>query len=191
MEQHRTDGMQLVSDNVYTYYMFDHMFHYTWLIYKGIEFDVRGALEAKQLSVAYISAKDLLSWAMKVFVYSRGEIPNAIEYYFMLQVKRLCDSDTLYCLIENVFYSCAETEKVILDEIEQIKQLCDNHLIPRSLREYIGGEQELNFKNHVAAANTIDIVMKELDGKRLDRLAYPDEVTQLIRNIGLKVTKGR
>ena len=39
----KDENLNLVSNNAYTFYVFDHLFHYAWLIFKGNEFDVIGA----------------------------------------------------------------------------------------------------------------------------------------------------
>jgi len=182
--------MKKVSDNVQTFFMFDHMFHYTWLIYKTIEFDVRGAMDSHQIPVAYISSKELMVWAIKLFIYSKDETPNSIEYYMLKQLRRLLGDDTVYAEIESLFYSCAETLEEIISEIEHIRNVCAS-LISRELREFIGQEKTLDFSNHVGSVNKIDMLFIDLERKKEKRLAYPDEITQLIRDVGVLVTKGK
>jgi len=190
--------MKLISKNVNAYYMFDHMFHFSWLIYKSVEFDVRGALDAKQYTVAYLASKSMLTWATKIYIYTCDESPifskNAaftLETPVIKQLKRLLSDDHLYCKVEHLYYSCAESPDDIISEIEQIRELCYNRLISDEIWEFIGRDKEFHLSRHVEAANKIDKLFLELDEKRPQRMAFSNEMTQLIRDIGDKVKKGR
>lgn len=185
-----SDDVVLVAENVYTYYLLDHQFHYTWLIFKGVEFDLRGALDANQLSVAYISGNDMLLWGVKLYLYEHHLIPNTLDEIVYAQALSIMDVNHQK-VVNTLIHSYAETDDDILQAISAIKSVCCDYLISSDLWDLMGRGKEFHFTNHVGSVNKIDKLFKDIDSKRIQRLVYPDEVTQLIRDIGQQVTKGK
>jgi len=183
--------MKLVSNNAYTYFLFDHTFHLSWLLFKGAEFDVRGALEANQLSAAYISCKQLLHWAVRLYIYTQGAIPSAIECYMFEQLDEIMPDKTIADTIRRLFYSCAESDSEILNEIEQAEQLCYVHLIPDELWDFIGRKKEFNLNDHIECVSRIGQLFDEIAARQHERIWYPTEATKMVRDIGNKVVKGK
>lgn len=185
--------MKLVSNSITTYFLFDAMFHYYWIFFKGIEFDIRGALDKNQISVAYISSKDCLLCAIRLFIYVHGETPVTMEYYMFNQLKRLICDNELYTKIERLHYSCAENDEDALNEIEQIKHICYTRLIHDDLLDLIGRENDFSYNNFIACIYKIRDIYNEIEEKRLylPELIYSNEVAQLIRETWFQVTKGK
>lgn len=173
------------------YYLFDHYFFYLIVKYIGCEYNLRGAIETGDWDVAHISTKEVLLWAVQVFLYmhdskevDRNE-DKALIYRRLRAV--LGDNNPLYKQIMDIELTSCVNVDVIKEQATEILEFVRTSLVPKRYIEYIYCENSIDFRRHLEALIQIDSITDKLRRNNDSVIAFPPKINQLFYELSKKI----
>jgi hypothetical protein len=180
-----------VSSDSLEYYLYNEFFHYMVLQYKICEFDIRGALEDEQWDVVVTSVKNCLFYAISAYLYTKGCSPSSVDYIALEQLRLRSGGTQLIKMVETLFYSNPLTPDEVIRDANILNFIVDEFLIPKTAWEIWGKGRQFNFSAYLETILKIKDIDEGIEKLRSIPITSSKELVAKIREIGLRVTKGK
>lgn len=173
------------------YYLFDHYFFYLIVKFIGCEYNLRGAIETGDWDVAHISTKEVLLWAVQVFLYMNDSKEVDRHDNKALIFRRLKsvlgENDPLYKQIMDIEFTNYVDMNMVKKQADEILEFVRTHLVPKRYVEYIYCDNSVDFRRHLEALIQIDSITEKLRKSDDFVMAFPPKINQLFYELSKKI----
>jgi hypothetical protein len=175
-----------IGESAETAFILDHYFWSLVVSYIGGVPNVRGAIDAKHWTVAFITMKELLHDAVSIYLYINGwKTPaNSLHYMYEMLEETLCDNALLFNEIKKIELSNLEDCNLIEYYANRAIEI-SYELIPQKYIEYYYSNNAHNFEKHLETAVKLDVINESIS-QRL-KFSFPPSINRYLLEVSRKI----